>query len=339
MKLFLCHTPLHLLISMMVVCEESDPQNTVFVVVEDSLGLHDLASRLLDESRGRVVLLPGMATAKGGIQRTLIMRSNVNFLCKTWASVVSVFYFFHDLRPEPQALLNLKRLKRISAKFIMLEDGIALYEPGGFIDWNFIGVLKHKIAAGRHWVKFDQLGLHPNITKIRCFYPELLRPNLRALPAVILPRSRISIENTKLQLPLDLFGKKIALVAVPFVDFVSVKFMMRFLETAMDYCSEHDIFPFFKLHPRDRNGTELLKSLVAEPRFFPQHLPAEMIFFSELDIHSFIGSRTSSLHIAKFLFPQMNVLHYDEASDEEGKAWTDFLDHVGVPLITRNTGA
>ncbi|SDX87581.1 hypothetical protein SAMN05421547_101561 [Delftia lacustris] len=333
MNLFLCHTPLHLLISMMVAYRKNDPQNTIFVVVEDSRGLHSLAVQLLRDGMGRLVMLPGSATAEGRLQRTLIMRSNARFLCREFGQVVRSVYLFHDLRPEPQSLLNMKRFKKISADFIMLEDGIALYRPGGVIPWSLLGVLKHKFAAGPHWMKFDELGLHPSISRICCFYPDLLRENLRPLPVDTLPKDRVFIEDVRLQMPLEFYGKKITLIAVPYADSVSSKFMRNFLDPIVEYCRKNETSPIFKIHPRDKNGAEILTDFWGDPLFMPQHLPAEMILFSGLNIHSIIGSRTSTLHIAKFLFPEICVFHYDEMLDEDGRVWIEFLDHVGVSLI------
>ena len=174
MQLFLCHTPLHILIGLLVAQEMSPEEEIAFAVVEDSEGLHALASTLIRAQNVKLLLLPGAVNSKSLVKCTLIRRANGKFLKCTFSKIADTVFLFHDLRAESQALLNSPSRSHIKTRFVLLEDGIALYEPRSLLIGSTLSILKRKIAFGLNWKNARELGLHPQLSEIRCFYPHLV---------------------------------------------------------------------------------------------------------------------------------------------------------------------
>ena len=67
------------------------------------------------------------------------------------------------------------------------------------------------------------------------------------------------------------------------------------------------------------------------PNILPQFIPLELLLFSEPKVSAFIGSRTSALHVAKALCPEIVCTYFDRADTEDGKRWIKFMERIGIP--------
>jgi hypothetical protein len=336
-ELFLCHTPLHVLISLLVAAAGPRTPRT-FAVVEDSAGLHQLARLLVQADSGQLHLLPGVATATNLLSRTRIQRNNAKILRSLYADTAETVHLFHDLRAESQSLLNTPSISK-RTRFILLEDGIALYEPRGLLVGGWVSVLKRKLAFGMTWKHARELGLHPALSEIRCFYPHLLRTNLRHKPSDALPISlHLLLDNATLAAlrPTTMSAGARAVIAVPHSRSVSPAYFQSFLEASTRHCEKMNLNPLFKLHPNDTEGLALLQQQTKTPELIPQELPLELALIAMDDVTSFVGARTSALHIVKKLCPQVSCLFFESADTEVGRKWLRFFEQAGIPAMDTN---
>lgn len=334
MELFLCHTPLHVLISLLVAATEPRTPRT-FVVVEDSAGLHQLARLLVRADIGQLHLLPGVANGSNLLSQTRIQRNNAKMLRSLYAYTAETVHLFHDLRAESQAMLNTSSVSQ-RPRFVLLEDGIALYEPRGLLVGGWVSVLKRKLAFGMDWKHARELGLHPALSEIRCFYPHLLRANLRHKPSDALPTALHQlVDRATLQTlrPTTTSAGSRAVVAVPHSRAVSPAYFQGFLAASLAHCEKLDVTPLFKLHPNDTQGVGLLQQRVKAPEFIPQGLPLELALMAMDDATSFMGARTSALHVVRKLCPQVSCLFYESPDTEVGQRWLTFFEQVGIPAM------
>ena len=333
-NLFLCHTPLHILISLLVAEHISPEEKIIFAIVEDSKNLHDFAQQLVNSRNIELLLLPGAASTQYLLKRALIHRANAKFLHDTYAGIVSAVFIFHDLRAESQKLLNSDRALYGNIRFILLEDGVALYEPGGLLVDGFFSILKRKIFWDIRWKHAPELGHHPKLSEIQCFYPHLLKPSLRHLRAQPLPRIVPEIENSSLPGKLSLLHNNYCIIAVPHYIF-GKDFISKFIDYSMRYCASRQLIPVFKLHPRDQEAKSIISTVIDSPAFIPQDIPIELLLFCMPGAVALTGARTSALHIVNALHPNITCLYFDEDDNKGGSRWINFFAMMDIrPLIS-----
>ncbi|MBN9366329.1 MAG: hypothetical protein J0H59_04770 [Comamonadaceae bacterium] len=332
MQLFLCHTPLHLLISLLVAQKNSSAEKLIFAVIEDSQGLHALAQKLVVSKNIDLLLLPGAANTQSLLKSALIHRANAKHLHDTYARAVDTVFIFHDLRAESQKLLNSEVARHTGVRFVLLEDGVALYEPGGFLVDGFVSILKRKIFWDIRWKHARELGLHPRLSEIQCFYPELLRSNLRHLCVKSLPKHLAGNISAPSLLKAPLSNAPFCIVAVPHFAF-GENFIREFLISSRDYCFDRRLNLLLKLHPRDMVTKATIEQVISSPVYLPQELPLEVLLLSIPKAAVLIGSRTSALHVANVLQSNITCLYFDKPSTVEGVRWINFFTSIGIGKI------
>lgn len=332
MSLFLCHTPLHLLISLLVVQGIPAHEKITFAIIEDSQGLHALAKTLVASTNIDLFLLPGAASFQSLIKRTLIHRANARHLHDAYAKTASTIFIFHDLRAESQKLLNSPSTHQANTQFILLEDGVALYEPGGFLVDGLISILKRKIFWDMKWKHARQLGLHPQLSEVQCFYPESLRQNLHHLHIKSLPRHLADSITLHSPLKASLPNAPFCIVAVPHSMFGET-FITEFLDLSRKYCLDHGQTPIFKIHPRDRQAQPTIERVISSPHLLPQEFPLELLMAFIPKAAALIGSRTSALHVINALYPETTCLYFDTPNTEAGSQWINFFEKIGVQAL------
>lgn len=335
MDVYLCHTPLHILISLIVANQNnSQKDGSTFFIIEDSPGLHRIAEALIDTRKSNLVLLPGLANSTNRFQSAMIMRSNAIGIHRTARKFSGNFFIFNDIRPEAQfSLSRLKGEKTASRKSILLEDGIAIYNPGGTSEWNILQKIKYKIISGLNWIPISKIGSHPAISEIYCFYPQALRPDLMEKKAFQIPRCipKEIIESFKHISPV--LEKNTTIIALPLISEENHEAGLKFIERAMIFCKTRKTTPFFKTHPRDQQSIKIIENLSFEANTLPNHLPLELIILANEDIDSIIGSRTSALHISKFFFPKKDIYYIEEKEDTISIAWENFFRDTEINNI------
>ena len=120
MKLFICHTPYHVLLSGMLADNE---EAAVLVAVEDSYGTSALARELLSEEVfGACEIIPGSST-ETRIGSHLIAAENIRRIDRIIARYrVNSVMIFNYSRPEGQYAAN-----EIQTDPVLVEDGLGAY--------------------------------------------------------------------------------------------------------------------------------------------------------------------------------------------------------------------
>lgn len=331
---FVCHTPLHILISLMVAHSERLPNKPAFIIIDDSTGLGELADTIVPPAQIDTIKLPGDANADTPFNRLLTERSNAKLLKNRYAQHTETVFTFHDIRAESQALLSAKRVHNSQRRrIILLEDGVALYAPHGLIYGGPLSVVKRKLAFGLSWRYGRKIGLNTAITEIRCFYPKLVREDLRNRNVAKLTADVPASVADNVCLDHDLPDCDFAIIAVPYTSNLTDRFLSSYLLAAGRYCERHRLVPVFKLHPRDFQARARIANRVLDARYFPQRLPLEVALFSQHPPHAVIGSKTSALHICKALSPAMQCLYFEIGEDDASRIWQKFYSDVGIPPL------
>lgn len=331
-QLFLCHTPLHVIISCLVASVDKTIEQSLFIVVNDSKYLVDIVEDFKEQLGFQFLPLKGGADATTRFQAMRYQQYNVKLLKKISKNIPYI-YIFHDLRPESQALLN-NRSTVINQFFIMLEDGVALYPTGeGGVPSRLLSILKRKIAFGFDWQHATELGLHPEINEIRCFFPHLVQKNLTKknityLPTLITPKlcSVLGIHS-------DLINAFTLIALVPHSSFVCPNDLNIFIIACQNYALAKKLSLIFKLHPRDYTGQELIKSNVSEAVFLSNEFAFESYLMQSDRPAAIVGFRTSSMHILKALFPEIECLFFETGDTAESLIWNRFLVSAGINKI------
>lgn len=334
MNIVLCHTPLHLLIAALEAPRLSEDE-TLYIVVEDAKGLHALASALLETRSASLLMLPGTATSADPREHVPILKGNALHIRRIIRTrEPSHVYIFYDLRIEAQTLLN--HTYQARPKVTLLEDGVYTYQVAQPFKRRFRSALKNKIRYGWRWRGARWVGQHPLISQVRSFYPSLLRDDLKPKSAGALERA---IEKSRLDRFLNNYGTAVqdersCVIVVPHPSSgLSTDQLSAFLDRSLSYCSEMNLQPLLKYHPRDPT-MELLhphKSidvLVAE-----KSLPIELLLYREKHIHSIIGYRTSAIHVTAALHRDVQVLYYEHPGSDAVDSWIDFFDEIGAERI------
>lgn len=330
MHVFLCHTPLHILLSQYIEEGLEDAPRARYVVVEDYAGLHAFARSILDHAETDVLYLPGKAQAQSRLQRTLLQRANARLLQRRFAGLRCMFYLFNDLLPEPQALLNLAVRQSPQLACVLLEDGVALYGPRGTGRNRLADTVMHKLAFGLRWKHAHAIGLHPAITEIRCFYPQLVHPELRGIPAAPLPTGTpASLGKLRRDLALPALRDS-AVLALPHSAYTEPALMTAFVAACAGYCRRMQLAPVIKAHPGDSAYKKYLAGLDKPPRLLPGHLPLEAVLLCSDHPAALIGFRTSALHITRALLPDVTCLYFEHGDSLHHRDWVAFLDRLGV---------
>lgn len=330
-QIFLCHTPLHIIISCLVASADNTIEQSLFVVVNDSKNLIDIAENFEKHLGFHFLPFKGGADATTCFQATLYQQYNVKILKKIAKNIPNI-YIFHDLRPESQALLN-NRSTSVNQKFVMLEDGVALYPTKGILPSSLLSILKRKLAFGFNWKHAEELGLHPEINEIRCFFPHLIQENLTKkyvthLPILLTPKlcSVLGIHS-------DLINSSSLIALVPHSSFIPINDLNIFIATCQNYALAKKLSLIFKLHPRDYEGQELIKSKIPGAVFLPNEFAFESFLMKNDRPAAIIGFRTSSIHILKALFPDIECFFFEMDDTTESLIWNEFLVSAGINKI------
>ncbi|MET4578311.1 hypothetical protein [Ottowia thiooxydans] len=336
MNLFLCNTPLHLIISLMVAYdEEMAERQSIFVVMEDSENLHVFAKEIIDPKKFQLICLSGRYNQNGILSKIIKIKSSASEIRNEISPLISNFYIFHDIIPESQAFLNQQYSRGKEPIVTLLEDGVALYGPGGVYSWNLIQTLKNKLISGWRWKGLSRVGTHPRISRIQCFYPKLLREDLKSKLVSCLPKNLPSELKSRIDSKIFLLDKNSTIIALPFIDPRHTQLLNGLIESSILFCIENQTKPVFKFHPRESMQNSFAKERLKEFAIAPQWIPIEVLLLANSEVHSFISSRTSALHISKHLFPSMRIAYFDDETDSKGLTWIEFLNAAGVPSLKR----
>lgn len=340
MCVFICHTPLHVLISSVIASAELLGDAITFIVIEDSDRLFEFAVEIGLEEVGSVVRLAGSGVIRNKIKYTIAQRRNVSLIRKRYSGLAKRVYVFNDLRPEAQVFLNDRRLAKSGCEFVLVEDGMALYPPAGKLVDGLLAVAKRKVFFGWRWQHASFIGLHPSLSEVRSFYPSLLRKDLchlksRELPVQVLrcvsSNSRVVITNNTGNSRYSTQSPS-AIIAIPF-GFQRVEECRLFLSKSLELCKFLGFKPYLKPHPRDKDYLVSFKDLLCGFDVLSQSYPLEVLVGLLPDVRAIIGCRTSSLYICRLLYSDVGVYFCSNPSRLDDNYWVDFYRQVGVEVF------
>lgn len=329
--LFICNTPLHVLLSSIVISENKNRVNTTLVALEYSNGVQNFAKMLFKDEAVKLIFLPGRANAKNTWHRTLIQKNNAKILSSTLSQKPDTIFIYHDLLPETQALLN---KKNNSQTFIMIEDGVALYGPRGTIKSSILQKIIHKTIFGWKWNHAHALGLHPSISEIKCLFPQLAHKDIinKKITSLSHAYPRRLLENLPASKELDSCDSIIAVL--PFMTEIKDSTVVHFLTQCIKLSKKTSKPLFLKTHPRDPCLPIYLQNNFEQFKILPQSLPIESLLLASKRSHTIIGWRTSSLHVIRALCPHVNCLYYEEDGLNSSKKWLDFMNSLSIERLT-----
>ncbi|WP_424681506.1 hypothetical protein [Frateuria sp. YIM B11624] len=332
MKIYLCHTPLHVLLSALSKPGE-DRENSLFAVVEDTPGLHHIAREFLQPVGGEFLMLPGTASTRSPREALKLQKANASTVRRSISGLpLTAAAVFYDLRAEAQALLNyaLKPSTFVSC----VEDGLLLYKVARPFSRSLTRRWRNKVRFGMKWKESRFIGRHPAIDEFCCLYPDMLRSDLRSKPYQQLPhvlgdrfqeRFRALYGNPRYDEP---FG----IIVLPHPETgISRLDLHRFVELSSSRCVSRGVEPVFKVHPRDVITRELLINAYPGSRFISQEYPVELVLYAEPQAQLITGVRTSALHVTKALHQGVECFYYEpDRTDSATTEWRAFFKHLGI---------
>lgn len=336
MNIFLCHTPLHLIIAALEL-PFSAAESHIFVV-EDVPGMHALARALFDEGEISYHMLPGAAETNQVRPFIALQRENYSRIRSALPNLApSHLFVFFDQRAEAQALLNFRY--QSDPWVTLLEDGLSIYKVASPFDHPYRRLVWNKLRFDLSWKGSRWLGKHPRINEIACFFPEQLRDDLKSRPIRSLSRNLgpSHLHRLRKLYGPPRFGPGCGIVAVPHPDYgLAGPAFDRFIGRCLDYFRRDAIKPIFKLHPRDTYSQDAILKLAPDAVFAPHHFPVELVMLGEPGIKALVGFRTSALHVASALNLSHEIFYYEPTGmpDVPGQeVWREFYRGVCVPSL------
>lgn len=321
--IFICQTPLHFYLTLMLSGEWAGKK--VIVWVSES----DVDARLLRMVAGistsRILHLPGGARVGSKVLRMLIRSLNVlrlRFFQRELRNQSLVV--FNDTSPESQYLIASFRSQ--GGKVFLAEDGVATYSIGGVVPAGMISRWLGKILYGFWWSPKAKIGLDNRVSTIFASYPSLIRSDV-ARAKEVLPFPSLVTKDIGSSFDLGLQG--CILCVMPLVSSVSDEDLVRFVSVLKAVPHKLAV----KLHPRESSsGCEYLALLFQgyDHQYLPVSIPVEVICAGNLGLREVVGYRSSALHLLRIFRPDLKVMYVEFIDGAGGAGWRDFYASVGV---------
>lgn len=321
--LFVCQTPLHLLLMLDISRLWSGDKAIVWVSESDAdARLVGQASRL---SRGDILCLPGGARIQSKPLRMLTRAMNV-FRLRFFERGMrgQSLVIFNDLSPETQYLIEVFHAS--AGKVFLGEDGVATYPTGGVVRTGNISRLLGKLLYGLWWSPASKIGLNRKVSTVFSSYPSLIRSDV-CYGKEVLPLPTFELED--IDSSFDCGLQNCLLCVMPLVSSVSEDGLRNFVETLRTERCELAI----KMHPRESlAGKEFINSILHGRVCLniPKDAPIEAICMRTQGIKEVVGHRSSALHMIKFLRPEVKVMYAEFRAEDDGEVWQDFYRRVGI---------
>lgn len=322
---FVCQTPLHFYLTLMLSREWAG--NKAIVWVSES----DVDARLLrmvaEIPIFRILHLPGGARVRGKVFRMLMRSLNVfrlRFFQRRLRNQNLVV--FNDTSPETQYLIASFHSR--GGRVFLAEDGVATYSIGGVVPAGLISRNLGKILYGFWWSPKPKIGLDDRVSAVFASYPALIRSDVARAKEVLPFPSLVAkdIDST-----FDLGLQDCMLCVMPLISSVSDEDLVRFVSVLKAVPHKLAV----KLHPRESSlGCEHLALLFqgCDHEYLPVSIPVEVVCAGNFGLKAVIGYRSSALHLLRFFRPDLKVM-YVEFLDGAGTGaglWRDFYASVGV---------
>ncbi|MFP9193680.1 polysialyltransferase family glycosyltransferase [Natrialbaceae archaeon A-CW1-1] len=189
-KLYLTHTPYHILLSCVLGLENDSDGHTqalVGFVDSDITGLLNAFNRSDEVPFERVFQLSGIYEANRPRRRFRQKRNTIRIRRKINHWQPDRIYSFHDYRPEDQIALT--TAQKHGAKRVYVEDGTDAYTDAfAEKDHTHNTLLKGKLFYGLWWKPPKPHGTSGRIDEARVVFPQHATPQLQAVPLKTISR-------------------------------------------------------------------------------------------------------------------------------------------------------
>jgi hypothetical protein len=283
------------------------------------------------------MMLPGTASHSNPVSVIAIQKQNAIKIRSTISRIpIDHVFIFFDQRAEAQAILNYHFQKKTSVTW--LEDGITTYNVASPFPNPVRRLVKHKFRFDLAWKGSKWLGQHPMIEEICCFYPELLRNDLKRKKIRPLSRKlgeKYLIAFSKFYGP-PKYSHETGVIVVPHPDSgLSRSQIDDFISESIAYFHSINTCPILKLHPRDEISASRITKSMPTTEIAQQNFPLELILFVENNVKAIAGYRTSTLHITSALHPHILTLYYESPYSMDSEKWISFFEKTSVQPLTK----
>jgi len=321
-RLFLAHTPLHILYSLSLIRAEPGPP-PLLAVFNDFAGAGCAVGGLagLLPAPGRAILLPGALDAPplpppiGRLTAHLPLIAAARRARRLLAGApLDAVYLFNDMRPDVQQIAAEARRRNPACRVCAIEDGAAAYvdrQPPERLPARRLPAL-FPLVYGRGFERLEGMGRFSLLQAAYLTFPAHANAALRRLPARALPRPAFS--PAELEALIGLFApaeaapgrdwpSQAALICVPHSSGLTPALLAN-LRALIRAWQARGWEVLLKAHPREREDPARLLASVEGARVLAQAIPAELIVARLGPALRAVASGPSSvLHTTRWLNP------------------------------------
>ncbi|KAI5912298.1 alpha-2,8-polysialyltransferase family protein [Azoarcus sp. PA01] len=324
-----CHTPLHFLFTYVILRSAKANSTITIIWIKESDINPSYVRRIIQELGASLVCLKG---AEGGsINRTLNRISNLRKLKSIdTLKEATELYIFNDLSPEVQLIVRLTKKNNPSVNLV--EDGVAIYDIGGYFNTNFFKILLGKLFYGPWWRKSNRIGgvrLHNAIYAIN---PALVRKEISN--GVEIKKIKFCVNSFSTFCDSDHIKANSIVFLLPFIGYENseVKIINRIKSSLREFKGN----VYLKLHPQDKPmvAKKILSMLDSfECHILRSDMPAEIYFISSQSERTVVGFKTSALHVLRSFCPSVKAKYFGVGLEDN---WIRFYKEMNVEEYKTN---
>lgn len=239
------------------------------------------------------------------------------------------FAAFHDMKPETQFLIN--KTKNMGGQVFLIEDGVAIYPPGGRLSFKWYSKLIGRIMLGMWWHPKEKIGTYTNYDCIYATLPSLIRSDISAKAQRKIDINKLNTINRDHCAHKNIEAD--TLVLFPLSRETSLADCISILDYAAKFSNKIAI----KFHPRELN-ISFIDALLAHNskcEFVEGNKTAEEIVIHNKSITAVITQKTSALHILSTIGDRsIRLINIDLGSQETDIVWKQFFSAINIETYT-----
>lgn len=352
-RLFLAHTPLHILYSLSLIRAEPGPPPwlAVFNDFEGAGRTVDGLAGLLP-APGRAILLPGAQDAPRlpyplrRLTAHLPLLTAVRHARRLLAThPPQAVYLFNDMRPDVQQIAAETLQHSPACRLYAIEDGLAAYvdrQPPERTHARRLTAL-FPLVYGRRFERLESMGSFSLLQAAYLTFPEHAGAALRRLPCYALPRPAFSPQEVEALIGLFTPPEggssgwqeltRAALICVPHSSGLTPA-LLASLRGLIRAWREQDREVLLKAHPRDQQDPVRLLAAEEGIHVLVRAIPAELIVARLGTALGAVASGPSSvLHTTRWLNPAAEAWLVGAEDAPLPAELARFLTAIGVRMV------
>lgn len=349
-RLFLAHTPLHILYSLSLIRAEPGPPPwlAMFNDFEGAGRTVDGLAGLLP-APGRAILLPGAQDAPRLPNPLRRLTAHLPLIAAVRrvrrllaAHSLQAAYLFNDMRPDVQQIAAEARQGNPDCRLYAIEDGTAAYvdrQPPERTHARRLTAL-FPLVYGQSFERLESMGSFSRLQAAYLTFPEYASAALQRLPRYALPRPIFSPQELEALIGLfappegSLFDwqglSRAALICVPHSSGLTAALLAN-LRSLIRVWREQGWEVLLKAHPREQEDPARLLVAGERIRVLARTIPAELIVARLGSALCAVASGPSSvLHTTRWLNPAAEVWLISAEDAPPPPELARFLAAIGV---------